>query len=95
MGISEERKDMTVVKVSVEGKLLGRMKGVNVCVGCPKNMLYFQRHLHEQFREVTITFPRNSNETYRIAVLKDGIIGFDEFYSLNGINLASDVVERP
>lgn len=95
VAISEERKDMTVVKVSIEGKLLGKMKGANVCVGCPKSTLYFQRHLHDQFREVTITFPRNANETYRIAVLKDGIIGFDEFYALNGSTLAPEVVEKP
>ena len=85
---------MTVVKVTIEGKLLGKMKGVNVCVGCPKNTLYFQRHLHEQFREVTITFPRNSNETYRIAVLKDGIIGFDDFYVLYGTSLTAELVEK-
>lgn len=70
------------------------MKGVNICVGCPKNSLYFQRHMHEQFREVVITFPRN-RETYLIAVIKDGIIGFDELYALTGSILTAEKVDKP
>ncbi len=50
--------------------------------------------MHEQFREVVITFPRN-RETYLIAVIKDGIIGFDELYALTGSILTAEKVDKP
>lgn len=47
MVICEDRKDNTVVKIILEGKFVGKLKGINVCVGDSKNGLYFQRFIGE------------------------------------------------
>jgi hypothetical protein len=58
--ICEDRKDNTVVKIILEGKFVGKLKGINVCVGDSKNCLYFQRFIGENAKETTITFPKAS-----------------------------------
>jgi hypothetical protein len=46
--VCEEKKDLMIVRVSFDGKFLGKLKGVNVCIGDSKNNLYFQKYIGEQ-----------------------------------------------
>ena len=40
----EQQRDKTVLKVAC-GKLMGKMKGVHLCVGDAKDSLYFNKFL--------------------------------------------------
>lgn len=62
--------------------MMGNLKSINVCIGDIKNNLYFQKHLNDNVKETTITFPKYTKDCYKIAIIKEGIIGFDEFYYL-------------
>ncbi len=53
---------------------------MNLCVGDSKNNLYFHRYYGGPAQEIIVTFPKNGTGAYKIGVIKDGIIGFDEFY---------------
>ena len=61
MVVCSDRKDHIVVKIILECKLVGKLKGINICVGDSKNGLYFQRYIGENAKETTITFPKAFN----------------------------------
>jgi hypothetical protein len=46
-------------------------------VGDSKNNLYFYRYYGGPAQEIVISFPKNGAGAFKIAIIKDGIIGFD------------------
>lgn len=70
------------------------MRGITVCVGDSHNNLYYHRYLNDNNKEVVFTFPRSAAEEYKIGIIKDGLIGFDEFYLLKGDNLSKFNIEQ-
>lgn len=52
-------------------------------MGDSHGALYHTRIINEQHREIAIAFPLNE-ATYRIGIVKEGVIGFDSCYTLCG-----------
>lgn len=64
-----------------------RLKGSTFCVGDSSNHLYHYKYLNQNVTETEVFFPKGNQQEYKIAVVKDGIVGFDEFYKLKGDKL--------
>jgi hypothetical protein len=58
-----------------------------VIVGDSKNSLYHYRYMNQNTQEITVAFTNKTLDKYTIALIKDGIIGFDEFYSIQNDTL--------
>jgi hypothetical protein len=60
-----------------------KYRGATMCVGDQNNFLYHYRHMNANYTEISVNFPNNSQE-YKVGIIKEGIVGFDEFYKLKG-----------
>ena len=82
----EEKPNSSVwtMKLSYGGKFIGKLKGISICVGDSKDQLYYKRYISESSRELLIDFPKGHKNEYKVGLIKDGIIGFDEFYLMIG-----------
>lgn len=87
-------REKTVLKVSIVCKLVGKMKGVHLCIGDSKDGLYFHKYMTEQSKETTVDFPKGGG-SYKIGIVKEGVIGFDEFYMLEKETLTRFDINQP
>ena len=87
-------RDKTVLKVAIVGKLVGKMKGVYLCIGDARDGLYFHKFISEQSKETIVDFPKGGG-SYKIGIVKEGVIGFDEFYTLEKETLVRSNIDQP
>lgn len=62
-------------------------KGATICVGDASNSLYYYKYMNQNCKEIQIHFGKIGALEYKIGIVKDGIIGFDEFYRLRADQL--------
>lgn len=64
-----------------------KFKGATICVGDINSHLYHYKYLNQNYIESEVFFPKGTMQEFKIAIVKDGIVGFDEFYKLKGDRL--------
>lgn len=66
---------------------------MNLCIGDSKNNLYFHKYYGGTAQEIMVTFPKNGNGPYKIGIIKDGIIGFDEYYIFEKGTIVKSIID--
>ena len=56
---------------------MGKLKGINICIGDSKNNLYYYKYIDHANIEFSINFAKNQDMSYKVGLIKEGIIGFD------------------
>lgn len=90
----DEKYGNVIVEVTADDVFGDKYKGATVCVGDHSNSLYDQKYMNQNKTEVLFHFPKSSPHEYKIGIVKEGIVGFDEFYKLKGDKLIKSEVEE-
>ena len=89
----DDRAGNVVLQITVDGVFGQKYKGATVCIGDHNNTLYDHIYLNDSKTEASFYFPKNNNQ-YKVAIVKDGIVGFDEFYRLKGDRLLKADIDQ-
>lgn len=76
-----------VIEVDASDVFDEKYRGATFIVGDKDNNLYDNKYLSQKRTEANFTFPKNNVQEYKIAIVKEGIVGFDEFYKFKGDRL--------
>ena len=90
----DEKSGNVVVQINAYNIFGTKYRGATVCIGDHFNNLYDYKYINEKKTEAVFYFPKNNPHEYKLAIVKEGIVGFDEFYRLRGDKLMKTDIDE-